>query len=50
VIPANERDPKLLYKITGKLAVSVRHLMQSFTKTDDARELLQAYQSSEKEL
>ena len=42
VIPANERDPKLLEKIAGELAVIVRHLMQRFTQPDDARELLQA--------
>lgn len=47
---ANKRDPQLLEKIAGELAVIVRHLMQRFTKPDDARELLQAQQSSEEAL
>ena len=50
VIPTNERDPQLLEKIAGELAVIVRHLMQRFTRPDDARELLQAQQSSEEAL
>ncbi len=50
VIPANERDPQLLEKIAGELAVTVRHLMQRFTRPDDARDLLQAQQSSEEAL
>lgn len=35
VIPANERDPQLLVKIAGELAVIVRHLMKRFTRPDD---------------
>lgn len=50
VIPANERDPQLLDKIAGELAIIVRHLMQGFTRPDEARELLQAQQSSEEAL
>lgn len=46
VIPANERDPQLLAKITGELAVIVRHLMQRFTAPDDARALLEVQQNS----
>ncbi len=46
VIPANERDPQLLDKISAELAVIVRHLMQRFASPDEARELLQAQQSS----
>ncbi|HID9471175.1 TPA: primase-helicase zinc-binding domain-containing protein [Serratia liquefaciens] len=46
VIPANERDPQLLAKITGELAVIVRHLMQRFASPDDARALLEAQQNS----
>lgn len=46
VIPAKERDPKLLDKISAELAVIVRHLMQRFALPDEARELLQAQQSS----
>ena len=46
VIPAKERDPQLLDKISTELAVIVRHLMQRFTSPDEARELLQAQQSS----
>lgn len=50
VIPAKERDPKLLDKISNELAVIVRHLMQRFTSPDEARELLQAQQSSDEAL
>lgn len=46
VIPAKERDPQLLDKINVELAVIVRHLMQRFTSPDEARDLLQAQQSS----
>lgn len=46
VIPAKERDPHLLDKISTELAVIVRHLMQRFASPDEARELLQAQQSS----
>lgn len=46
VIPAKERDPQLLNKISNELAVIVRHLMQRFASPDEARELLQAQQSS----
>ncbi|KOC88282.1 primase-like DNA-binding domain-containing protein [Winslowiella iniecta] len=46
VIPAKVRDPKLLDKISNELAVIVRHLMQRFALPDEARELLQAQQSS----
>ena len=46
VIPAKERDPQLLDKISAELAVIVRHLMQRFASPDEARELLQAQQSS----
>lgn len=45
-IPANERDPQLLDKISTELAVIVRHLMQRFTNPEDARQLLQAQQTS----
>ncbi|WP_145529490.1 primase-helicase zinc-binding domain-containing protein [Yersinia alsatica] len=50
VIPANERDPQLLTKITGELAVIVRHLMQRFTVPNDARALLEAQQNSDEAL
>ncbi|WP_039659488.1 primase-helicase zinc-binding domain-containing protein [Pantoea sp. MBLJ3] len=46
VIPAKERDTLLLDKISAELAVIVRHLMQRFALPDEARELLQAQQSS----
>lgn len=46
VIPAKERDPQLVDKISAELAVIVRHLMQRFASPDEARELLQAQQSS----
>ena len=46
VIPAKERDPQLLDKISTELAIIVRHLMQRFASPDEARELLQAQQSS----
>jgi len=46
VIPAKERDPQLLDKISNELAVTVRHLMQRFASPDEARDLLQAQQSS----
>lgn len=46
VIPAKERDPQLLDRISNELAVIVRHLMQRFASPDEARELLQAQQSS----
>jgi putative DNA primase/helicase len=46
VIPANERDPQLLAKITGELAVIVRHLMQRFAAPNEARVLLEAQQNS----
>lgn len=45
-IPANERDPQLLTKIRGELAVIVRHLMQRFADPNAARALLQAQQNS----
>lgn len=41
VIPANERDQQLLEKIASELAVINRHLMQRFTRPDEAREFLQ---------
>lgn len=50
VIPANERDPQLLAKITGELAVIVRHLMQRFDAPNDARVLLEAQQNSDEAL
>ncbi|MGX0007477.1 hypothetical protein ACUXI4_004058 [Pantoea piersonii] len=46
VIPAKERDPQLLGKISTELAVIVRHLMQRFSSPNEARELLQAKQTS----
>ncbi|EMG9219896.1 toprim domain-containing protein [Enterobacter hormaechei] len=46
VIPAKERDPQLLDKISTELSVIVRYLMQRFVSPDEARELLQAQQSS----
>ncbi|KAF6679507.1 primase-helicase zinc-binding domain-containing protein [Pantoea sp. EKM20T] len=46
VIPVKERDTQLLDKISAELAVIVRHLMQRFASPDEARELLQAQQSS----
>jgi putative DNA primase/helicase len=50
VIPTHERDPQLLTKITGELAVIVRHLMQRFANPNDARDLLQAQQHSDEAL
>ncbi|PQY13793.1 primase-helicase zinc-binding domain-containing protein [Cronobacter sakazakii] len=46
VIPAKERDPRLLDKIAGELAVIVRHLMLRFANPEEARELLQMQQNS----
>jgi putative DNA primase/helicase len=46
VIPVKERDPLLMDKISAELAVIVRPLMQRFTSPDEARELLQAQQTS----
>ncbi|MEN4705933.1 primase-like DNA-binding domain-containing protein [Pantoea agglomerans] len=46
VIPAKERDPQLLDKISTELAVIVRHLMRRFSSPNEARELLQAQQTS----
>ncbi|AXK22303.1 hypothetical protein AI2887V1_0454 [Serratia marcescens] len=45
-IASEERDPLLLAKITEKLAVIVRHLMQRFANPNEARALLQAQQIS----
>lgn len=45
-IPANERDPQLLDKISQELPVIVRHLMQRFAEPNEARTLLQAQQTS----
>ncbi|PLR36739.1 DNA primase [Chimaeribacter californicus] len=45
-IPANERDPQLLNKISQELPVIVRHLMQRFAEPNEARTLLQAQQTS----
>ncbi|MFC0226113.1 primase-helicase zinc-binding domain-containing protein [Serratia aquatilis] len=50
VIPTHERDPQLLTKIIGELAVIVRHLMQRFANPNDARDLLQAQQHSSEAL
>lgn len=46
VIPAKERDPQLLDKISTELAMIVHNLMQRFASSDEARELLQAQQTS----
>ncbi len=46
VVSAKERDPQLVDKISTELAVIVRHLMQRFTSPNEAREQLQAKQSS----
>lgn len=46
VIPAKERDPQLLDKISTELAVIMRHLMQRFSQPEEARALLQAQQTS----
>ena len=46
VIQVKERNTQLLDKISAELALIVRHLMQRFASTDEARELLQAQQSS----
>ncbi|WP_275554664.1 primase-helicase zinc-binding domain-containing protein [Mixta sp. Marseille-Q2659] len=46
VVPAKERDPRLLDKIAGELAVIVRHLMLRFANPEEARELLQMQQNS----
>lgn len=45
-IPASERDPQLLDKISQELPVIVRHLMQRFAEPNEARTLLQAQQTS----
>ncbi|EKN5078326.1 DNA primase, partial [Yersinia enterocolitica] len=42
--------PQLLAKITGELAVMVRHLMQRFTVPNEARVLLEAQQNSDEAL
>lgn len=44
-IQANKRDPQLLTKIRGELAVIVRHLMPRFANPNAARALLQAQQN-----
>ncbi len=49
-IASEERDPLLLAKITEKLAVIVRHLMQRFANPNEARALLQAQQISAENL
>lgn len=41
VIPAKERDLKLLDKISTELEVIVRHLIQRFSQPEEARVLLQ---------
>lgn len=46
VIPAKERDPQLLEKIIAELAGIFCHLMQRFSRPNDALELLQAQQTS----
>lgn len=46
VIPAKERDPQLLDKISTELAVIIRHLMHRFSLPNEARELLQVQQTS----
>ena len=46
VMPAKERDPQLLDKISAELAVIVHHLMQRFASPEEACELLQAQHSS----
>lgn len=45
VIPAKERDPQLLNKISTELAVIVRHLMQRFSQPEGPA-LLQAQKTS----
>ena len=50
VISAKERDPKLIEKIGGELAVIVRHLMGRFAEPNEARALLEAQQNSDEAL
>ena len=50
VISAKERDPKLIEKIEGELAVIVRHLMGRFAEPGEARALLEAQQNSDEAL
>ncbi|CAM3985749.1 primase-helicase zinc-binding domain-containing protein [Rahnella victoriana] len=50
VISAKERDPKLIEKIEGELAVIVRHLMERFAEPGEARALLEAQQNSDEAL
>ncbi|MDQ0431940.1 putative DNA primase/helicase [Pantoea agglomerans] len=46
LIPTKERDTQRLDKISAELVVIVCHLMECFVSPDEARELLQAQQSS----
>ena len=50
VISAKERDPKLIEKIEGELAVIVRHLMGRSAEPGEARALLEAQQNSDEAL
>jgi len=47
IIPATERGPQLLDKISTELIVIVRHLMQQFSQPQQARSLLQSQQNSD---
>ncbi|HAK5374832.1 TPA: DNA primase [Salmonella enterica] len=50
VVPENERDPMLVEKIEGELAVVIRHLLTRFSDQDEARGLLYEQQKSEEAL
>ncbi len=50
VVPENERDPMLVEKIEGELAVVIRHLLTRFSDQDEARRLLYEQQKSEEAL
>lgn len=50
VVPENERDPMLVEKIEGELAVVIRHLLTRFADQDEAKRLLYEQQKSEEAL
>lgn len=50
VVPENERDPMLVEKIEGELAVIIRHLLVRFSSQNEAKQLLHEQQKSEEAL
>jgi putative DNA primase/helicase len=50
IVPENERDPLLVGKIEGELAVVIRHLLTRFSSQEEAKLLLHEQQKSEEAL